>query len=106
MYDLYIAVNETNTPMLVKTYAAAVHGISATLITIEVNCTKGIQFFLVGLPDVAVRESHERIVSALQVNGYAFPRSRIVINMAPAEGRFGLRPSISDRDSCGCRHLE
>ena len=42
MYDLYIAVNETNTPMLVKTYAAAVHGISATLITIEVNCTKGI----------------------------------------------------------------
>ena len=87
MYDLYIAVNETNTPMLVKTYAAAVHGISATLITIEVNCTKGIQFFLVGLPDVAVRESHERIVSALQVNGYAFPRSRIVINMAPADIR-------------------
>ena len=87
MYDLYIAVNETNTPMLVKTYAAAVHGISATLITIEVNCTKGIQFFLVGLPGVAVRESHERIVSALQVNGYAFPRSRIVINMAPADIR-------------------
>ena len=73
--------------MLVKSYAAAVQGISATTITIEVSCTKGIQFFLVGLPDVAVRESHERIISALQVNGYKFPRNRIVINMAPADIR-------------------
>ena len=73
--------------MLVKTFAAAVQGISATIITIEVNCTKGVQFFLVGLPDVAVRESHERIISALQVNGYKFPRNRIVINMAPADIR-------------------
>ncbi|MDR2680293.1 MAG: YifB family Mg chelatase-like AAA ATPase [Tannerella sp.] len=73
--------------MLVKTFAAAVNGISATIITVEVNCTKGIQFFLVGLPDIAVRESHERIISALQVNGYRFPRSRIVVNMAPADIR-------------------
>ena len=73
--------------MLVKSYAAAVQGISATVITIEVNCTKGIQFFLVVLPDVAVRESHERIISALQVSGYKFPRNRIVINMAPADIR-------------------
>ena len=73
--------------MLVKTFAAAVNGISATIITVEVSSTKGIQFFLVGLPDVAVRESHERIISALQVNGYKFPRSRIVINMAPADIR-------------------
>ena len=73
--------------MLVKSYAASVQGISATVITIEVNCTKGIQFFLVGLPDVAVRESHERIISALQVSGYKFPRNRIVINMAPADIR-------------------
>lgn len=73
--------------MLVKSYAAAVQGISATVVTIEVNCTKGIQFFLVGLPDVAVRESHERIISALQVSGYKFPRNRIVINMAPADIR-------------------
>lgn len=43
--------------MLVKSYAAAVQGISATIVTIEVNCTKGIHFYLVGLPDVAVRES-------------------------------------------------
>ncbi len=40
-----------------------------------------------GLPDVAVRESHERIISALQVSGYKFPRNRIVINMAPADIR-------------------
>lgn len=73
--------------MLVKSFAAAVQGISATIVTIEVNCTKGIQFFLVGLPDVAVRESHERIISALQVSGYKFPRNRIVINMAPADIR-------------------
>ncbi|MDR2469605.1 MAG: YifB family Mg chelatase-like AAA ATPase, partial [Tannerella sp.] len=73
--------------MLIKTFAAAVQGISATIITIEVNCSKGIQFFLVGLPDVAVRESHERIISALQVNGLKFPRQRIVINMAPADIR-------------------
>ena len=73
--------------MLVKAYAAALQGISATIITIEVNCTKGIQFFLVGLPDVAVRESHERIISAMQVSGHKFPRSRIVINMAPADIR-------------------
>ena len=73
--------------MLVKTYAAAVQGISAIAVTIEVNCTKGIQFFLVGLPDIAVRESHERIISALQISGYAFPRNRIVVNMAPADIR-------------------
>ena len=73
--------------MLVKSYAAAVQGISATVVTVEVNCSKGIQFFIVGLPDVAVRESHERIISALQVCGYKFPRNRIVINMAPADIR-------------------
>ena len=73
--------------MLVKAFGAAVQGIHATLITIEVNCTKGIRFFLVGLPDASVKESHERIVSALQVNGYEFPRRQVVINMSPADIR-------------------
>lgn len=73
--------------MLIKTYAAAVQGISATIVTIEVNCSKGIKFFLVGLPDAAVKESHERIISALQVNGYTFPGNRVVVNMAPADIR-------------------
>jgi magnesium chelatase family protein len=73
--------------MLAKVYGAAVQGINATPITIEVNCTKGIKFMLVGLPDASVKESHERIVSALQVNGYKFPRQQVIINMAPADIR-------------------
>lgn len=73
--------------MLVKVFGAAVQGILATLITIEVNCSKGIKFMLVGLPDASVKESHERIVSALQINGYKFPRQQIVINMSPADIR-------------------
>lgn len=71
--------------MLVKAYAAAVHGVDAIIVTIEVNCTQGVKFFLVGLPDNAIKESHERIVSALQVNGIKFPRRQLVINMAPAD---------------------
>ena len=71
--------------MLVKVYAAAVQGIDATIVTIEVNSSRGIKFFLVGLPDSAVKESHERINSALQVNGYKFPTCQIVVNMAPAD---------------------
>lgn len=73
--------------MLVKVYTAALHGVDASIITIEVNCTKGIKFFLVGLPDVSIRESHERITSALEVNGMKFPRKQIVVNMAPADIR-------------------
>jgi magnesium chelatase family protein len=73
--------------MLVKTYGAAVQGINATLITIEVNVSTGIKFFLVGLPDNAVKESHERINSALEYNGHKLPRKQIVINMAPADIR-------------------
>lgn len=73
--------------MLVKTFSAAVQGIEATVVTIEVNLSRGVKFFLVGLPDSAVKESHERIVAALQVNGYRFPSSQIIINMAPADIR-------------------
>lgn len=73
--------------MLVKLFAAAVQGIDAIPVTIEVNSSRGIRFFLVGLPDSAVKESHERIMSALQVNGYHFPAHQIVINMAPADIR-------------------
>lgn len=73
--------------MLAKVFGAALQGIDATLITIEVNCTKGIKFMLVGLPDASVKESHERIVSALQFNGYKFPRKQVVVNMSPADIR-------------------
>nr|MBP7965181.1 YifB family Mg chelatase-like AAA ATPase [Paludibacteraceae bacterium] len=73
--------------MLVKTFGAAVQGITATLVTIEVNISAGIKFFLVGLPDNAVKESHERIMSALQYNKIPIPRKQVVINMAPADIR-------------------
>ena len=70
--------------MLVKCFGAAVQGINATVVTIEVNVSQGIKFFLVGLPDNAVRESRERILSALTHNRYKFPRQQVIINMAPA----------------------
>ena len=73
--------------MLIKVFGAAVQGIDATLITIEVNSSRGCMFYLVGLPDSAVKESHQRIISALQVNGYRIPTSNIIINMAPADIR-------------------
>ncbi len=73
--------------MLVKTFGSAVHGVDATTITIEVNIDKGIKFFLVGLPDSAVKESQQRIVSALKYNGLSWPRKQITINMAPADIR-------------------
>lgn len=73
--------------MLVKVFGAAVQGVNAITITIEVNCSKGIKFMLVGLPDASVKESHERIISALQVNGYKFPRQQVIINMSPADIR-------------------
>lgn len=73
--------------MLVKVYAAAIQGISATLVTIEVNALRGIQFFLVGLPDNAVKESYRRIQSAFQYNGLKFPSKQIIVNMAPADIR-------------------
>ncbi|MDD4109764.1 MAG: YifB family Mg chelatase-like AAA ATPase [Prolixibacteraceae bacterium] len=73
--------------MLAKTFGSAVFGIDATTITIEVDVTKGIKFMLVGLPDSAVKESQQRIESALRLNGYKWPKHKIIINMAPADIR-------------------
>jgi magnesium chelatase family protein len=73
--------------MLVKTYGSAVHGIDATTITIETDVSRGIRFNLVGLPDNAVKESQQRIDSALRFNGYKLPGKKVVINMAPADIR-------------------
>lgn len=73
--------------MLIKTFASAVHGIDATTITIEVDISQGIKFFLVGLPDSAVKESQQRIESALRLNGFKLPGKKIIINMAPADIR-------------------
>ncbi len=73
--------------MLVKTFGAALHGIDAITITIEVNISKGINMHLVGLPDNAVKESQQRIHTALINNSYKMPGRKIVINMAPADIR-------------------
>lgn len=73
--------------MLVKTIGCALFGIDAISVTIEVNIDKGIQFFLVGLPDSAVKESHQRIEAALTNLGFSYPRKKITINMAPADIR-------------------
>lgn len=71
--------------MLVKVYSAAVQGLSAIPVTIEVNASRGIKFFMVGLPDNAVKESHERIVAAIHNCGYRYPTKQIVVNLAPAD---------------------
>ena len=73
--------------MLVQLFGAALQGIDATPITIEVNSSRGCMFYLVGLPDSSVKESHQRILSAMQVSGYRVPTSNIVVNMAPADIR-------------------
>ncbi|PLX02942.1 MAG: magnesium chelatase [Marinilabiliales bacterium] len=73
--------------MLVKTHCYALHGIDAIHVTVEVNISPGVKFFLVGLPDNAVKESQQRIESALSSIGLRFPGKRIIINMAPADIR-------------------
>lgn len=71
--------------MLVKTYGAAVDGIDAILITIEVSVDKGILYCIVGLPDTAVKESYQRILSAVKHSELDFPRRKVVVNMSPAD---------------------
>jgi magnesium chelatase family protein len=71
--------------MLIKTYASSVHGINADIITIEVNISVGIKCSIVGLADNAVKESQQRIESALKNNGFHWPGKKIVINLAPAD---------------------
>ncbi|MBK7712644.1 MAG: YifB family Mg chelatase-like AAA ATPase [Bacteroidales bacterium] len=73
--------------MLIRTFASAVTGIDAVTVTIEVNVSQGVRFFLVGLPDSAVKESQQRIESAFRSMGYHWPGKQVVINMAPADIR-------------------
>jgi magnesium chelatase family protein len=73
--------------MLVKTFGYAVHGINATKVTVEVSIGIGINFYLVGLPDNAVKESQQRIDTALKQNGHKIPGKQITVNMAPADIR-------------------
>ncbi len=73
--------------MLVKTYGSAIFGVNAITITIEVSVGQGVNFAIVGLPDNAVKESQQRIQSALNQCGMRIPQRHVVINMAPADIR-------------------
>ncbi|MDP3472244.1 MAG: magnesium chelatase domain-containing protein, partial [Algoriphagus sp.] len=73
--------------MVAKTFGSAVSGVDANLITIEVNVGQGTSFFMVGLPDSAVKESQQRVESALKYFNYRMPRQKVVINLAPADIR-------------------
>ncbi|ULQ52595.1 YifB family Mg chelatase-like AAA ATPase [Flavihumibacter fluvii] len=73
--------------MLVKTFGSAVYGIEAVTISIEINVTLGTNTFVVGLPDNAVKESILRVESAIKTNGFYMPRTKIIVNLAPADIR-------------------
>lgn len=73
--------------MLAKTYGAAIFGVNATMITIEVAVGQGNNTFLVGLPDNAVKESIQRVEAAIKYHDYFYPRNKTVINLAPADVR-------------------
>ncbi|MDE7473513.1 MAG: magnesium chelatase, partial [Muribaculaceae bacterium] len=73
--------------MLVKTYGAAVQGIDAIMITVEVVVDRGSGFVIVGLPDTAVKESGDRVQSAIKQSGGNFPRAHVIVNMSPADVR-------------------
>ncbi len=74
--------------MLVKTFGSAVHGVDAATITIEVSSGDGqLGYFMVGLPDSAVKESWHRMEAAIKHNSFRMPRTKIVINLAPADLR-------------------
>ena len=74
--------------MLFKTRSASVYGIEAYLVDVEVNLSSGGtngEFFIVGLPDTAVRESRSRVLAAIRNNGFGSPFQRIIVNLAPAD---------------------
>jgi magnesium chelatase family protein len=73
--------------MLAKTFGSAVYGVEAITITVEVNVMNGQNCIIVGLPDNAVKESIKRVESAIKTNGYHMPRTKVVINLAPADIR-------------------
>ena len=73
--------------MLIKTFGAAVNGIDAIVITIEVAVSRGYTYSIVGLPDTAIKESNERVRSAMRESGFEFPRKGVVVNLAPADVR-------------------
>ncbi|MBD1398526.1 YifB family Mg chelatase-like AAA ATPase [Pontibacter sp. JH31] len=73
--------------MLIKTFGSAVQGVNAYTVTVEVSVSAGAKYFLVGLPDNAIKEGEQRIEAALGQYGYKLKRQKTIINMAPADIR-------------------
>ncbi len=74
--------------MFAKLYSAGMFGLSAFLVDVECDLSQGLPSFdIVGLPDAAVKESKDRVRSALKNSGFDYPVSRITINLAPADIR-------------------
>ena len=86
--------------MLAAVRSAAVLGIEAYAVTVEVDAAKGLpQFTLVGLAASAVKESRERVAAALANTGFVLPPRRITVNLAPADVRKEGTPSASNLSS-------
>ena len=72
--------------MLVKTFGSAVYGVEAITISVEVDVNnQGKNYFIVGLPDNAIKESLQRVESALKSNKFYMPRTKLLVNLAPAD---------------------
>jgi magnesium chelatase family protein len=72
--------------MIAKTYSSAISGINAYVVQVEVDIARGLPAFsTVGLPEGAVRESKDRVKSAIKNSGFEFPSHRITVNLAPAD---------------------
>ncbi len=95
--------------MLTKVFSATLQGLNAMPVMIEVNVTPGMRFNMVGLPDNAVRESQERIFSAIEVNGFRAPSRQVIVNLAPADVRkegSGFDLPIAVALLCGYEYLQ
>lgn len=73
--------------MLVRVFGSAVYGVDAVTISIEVNVMQGRDYFIVGLPDSSIKESIQRVESAIKTNGFFMPRTKLIVNLAPADIR-------------------
>lgn len=73
--------------MLVKTYCAAVMGLEAITVTVEINIDRGVMFHLSGLADTSIKESYDRIKAALTNIGFRMPIAEITVNLSPADIR-------------------
>ena len=85
---------------IAKTYSRALAGIESVQVSVEIHLSRGLpNFFIVGLPETAVKESRERVRSAILTNRFEFPMKRITVNLAPADlpkggGRYDLAIAI------------